>query len=144
MEINMTEKELFEHERDSYEKGRLHNDIYLISRGVRECAWDNYLEKWDDWDQEYAEMFGIKHYTDEDNWTFLYKRPHQLKMFLLQQELSKQVSKGANVLDSNFIELFVFYIRGKLLGYSEESMEQYFKMHFPDMFTKSDKLAEAI
>lgn len=133
MEINMTEKELFEN-------GKIGNDIYLISRGLRECAWHSPVG-WNKHCQESAEFFGVKSFIKGDD-LFLYKRPHQLKMFLLRQELVKNAKAQKNDLLKRREILLAEYILGKLLGYSEESMEEYLEKTSSKALADCDKLIE--
>lgn len=109
--------------KEMFENGKISNDIYLISRGLRECAWHS-PAGWNKRCQEYAESFGIKSFIKGDD-LFLYKRPHQLKMFLLQQELVENAEAQKNDLLKRRGILLAKYVIGKLLGYSEESMEEY-------------------
>ena len=123
-----------------FEDGRVNNDIYLISRGLRECAWHS-STGWNKHNQEYAEMFGVKSFIKGDD-LFLYKRPHQLKIFLLQLELVEKAKAQKDAPLRRRWGLLAKYIAGKLLGYSEESMEEYLEKTSPKALAECDELIE--
>jgi hypothetical protein len=126
--------------KEMFENGKISNDIYLISRGLRECAWLS-PAGWNERCQEYAELFGVKSFIKGDD-LFLYKRPHQLKMFLLQQELAENAKTQKNDLLKRKEILLAKYVIGKLLGYSEESMEEYLERTSPKALADCDKYIE--
>ena len=91
------------------------NEIYLISRHVRDAAWlSTYqMENWCEEIEIYARDLGVKWYFAKKNGVFLYRFPHQKEVFCMLED--KKVEKG----------LLRNYVLGRLLGYGEESMDEY-------------------
>ena len=101
--------------------------IYLIKCGVRDCALidipTNIYSKFENDLNEYMNQFMIKsyiHYWNNYISFFLYKRDFQLELF---KECFLTYFENDTLLERSLKDQ---YILGKLLGYSEESMEEYF------------------
>lgn len=92
--------------------------IYLIKKGVRSCAWLDCIFEMYNEICKIINQENLMHYEDEINIEdffikriFIYKYPHQLKMF-------KSCMPYPNTYEKH-------YILGKLFGYSDDAIEDF-------------------
>ena len=95
-------------------------DIYLLEKGVRDCAYEicetKIFDKVKHHIEEVNEIYVIRDYTDSDD---------NMTHFFVFHKPTVQLFINIYFLQTDYI--LKEYILGKILGYSEDSAEEYFK-----------------